>query len=93
MNNLNKTLKVNDTYTVLDNSSIASIKLNGNDVKSSVTDLSVSYTSITKDGSSDSVSIDNFTSTAGTYKIIYTVSFKHEETSITKKFTQTVTVN
>ena len=93
MNNLNKTLKVNDSYTKLDSSSVSSIKLNGSDIKNSVTDLSVSYTSITKDGSSENVSIDNFTGTAGTYKIIYTVSFKHEGTSITKKFTQTVTVN
>ncbi len=93
MNNLNITLKVDDNYTALDNSSVSSINLNGNDVKNSVTDLSVSYVSITKNDSSDTVSIDNFTATAGTYEIIYSVSFKHEETSITKKFTQTVVVN
>ena len=91
MSNLTKTLNLNDKYSYLDSSSVTSIKLNGNEIKSEVTDLNVSFTSISsKDGKS--VQIDSFTSTAGTYKVTYTVTFKHASNSTTKTFIQTVTV-
>lgn len=91
MSNLTKTLNLNDKYSYLDSSSVTSIKLNGNEIKSEVTDLNVSFTSISSnDGKS--VQIDSFTSTAGTYKVTYTVTFKHASNSTTKTFIQTVTV-
>ena len=91
MSNLTKALNLNDKYSYLDSSSVTSIKLNGNEIKSEVTDLNVSFTSISsKDGKS--VQIDSFTSTAGTYKVTYTVTFKHASNSTTKTFIQTVTV-
>ena len=91
MSNLTKTLNLNDKYSYLDSSSVTSIKLNGNEIKSEVTDLNVSFTSISgKDGKS--AQIDSFTSTAGTYKVTYTVTFKHASNSTTKTFIQTVTV-
>ena len=91
MSNLTKTLNLNDKYSYLDSSSVTSIKLNGNEIKSEVTDLNVSFASISsKDGKS--AQIDSFTSTAGTYKVTYTVTFKHASNSTTKTFIQTVTV-
>ncbi|UKI58095.1 MAG: hypothetical protein L6V81_01145 [Clostridium sp.] len=63
--------------------------LDGIDVKNVVSGLTVSYTSISGDGGP---TIDNFTATAGTYKITYTVTFKYEGKTYGKKVTQIVTV-
>ena len=77
-------------YNYLDNTSVNAIKLNGIDVKNNISDLTVSYTSISGNGGP---TIDNFTATAGTYKITYTITFKYEDKMYSKKVIQTVTVN
>ena len=90
INDLTKKIKLNDKYNYLDNTSVNAIKLNGIDVKNNISDLTVSYTSISGNGGP---TIDNFTATAGTYKITYTITFKYEDKMYSKKVIQTVTVN
>lgn len=90
INDLTKKIKLNDKYNYLDNTSVNAIKLNGIDVKNNISDLTVSYTSISGNGGP---TIDNFTTTAGTYKITYTITFKYEDKMYSKKVIQTVTVN
>lgn len=89
ISNSTKTLNLNDKYSYLDSSSVSAIMLDGIDVKNVVSGLTVSYTSISGDGGP---TIDNFTATAGTYKITYTVTFKYEGKTYGKKVTQIVTV-
>jgi len=91
MNDLNTNLTVGSTFKELSTSSITSITYKGTEIKQSVKNLSVVTSSITKDGSG-SVTPDKITETAGTYKIVYTVSFNYSSNPISKNITQTVTV-
>ena len=91
MSNLNQTLSVNDSYTILNESNVSSITLNGNDIKSEVTNLSVTLKGVTKDG--NNIDVTNLTTEAGTYKISYSVSFEYNGKKTTKNFTGTITVN
>jgi len=91
MNNLNQTLSVGSNYTILNESNVSSITLNGNDIKSEVTNLSVTLKGITKDG--NSIEVANLTAAAGTYKVSYSVSFEYNGKNTTKNFTGTITVN
>ena len=89
--NTSLNLNLNDSFHELTSSDISSIKYKGVEVKSSVTNLSVNKKSLTATGG-ESVSNDDVTKTAGTYKATYTVSFKYEGTSISKTVTQNITV-
>lgn len=93
MNGLTQSLYVGDTYTELGKSSVATITLNGSDIKSSVTNLSVITTSIKKEGSTDNITPDQITSSTGSYTVTYTVSFNYLGSTVTKTFTQNITVN
>jgi len=91
LNNLNQTLSVGNNYTILNESNVTSITLNGNDIKSEVTSLSVTLKSVTKDG--NNIEITNLTTEAGTYNVSYSVSFEYNGKTTTKNFTGTITVN
>ncbi len=92
MNGLSASLKVNDTYSVLGTSAIESITLNGTNIKSSVTNLKVGVTSITKNGAGTSISTSDITKEAGTYKVTYTITFTYNGVNTTKTKVQTVLV-
>ncbi len=90
MNSLNKTLKLNDSFTTLGPSNIDTIKYNGYDIKNAVTNLEVTTSSITRNGSV--VALENVTKEVGTVSVTYNVSFSYANNKISKKFTQTVNV-
>ena len=90
MNSLYKTLKVNDQFTELTKDNIDTIKYDGYDIKTSVSGLTVTTTSITKNGIQ--ITPSDVTKTTGTVKINYQVSFTYSGNSITKTFTQTINV-
>ncbi len=92
MNGLTGSFKVNDLFTELNTNNIETITYNGTDIKNTVTDLIVIASSIVKDGSTDVITKDNLTSTPGTYKITYTVTFNYKTATVTKTFTQTIVV-
>ena len=89
---LSTSLKVNDTYNVLGTSAIESITLNGTNIKSSVTNLKVGVTAITKNGASTSISTSDITKEAGTYRVTYTITFTYNGVNTTKTKVQTVLV-
>ena len=89
---LSTSLKVDETYNVLGTNAIESITLNGIDIKSSVSNLKVGVTSITKNGVSTSISTSDITKEAGTYKVTYTITFTHNGVNTTKTKIQTVLV-
>ena len=91
VNNLSETLSVGGTFKELSKDSISSIKYKGTEVKSNVNSLSLSTSSI-KNSQNESVTASNLTSTAGTYKATYSISFTYEGTKINKSVTQTITV-
>ena len=91
MNNLNLTLNVGATFKELNTSNVTSITYKGTEIKSSVKNLSVVTSSITN-SNNESVTPDNLTDVAGTYKVNYTVSFNYSSNPITKSVTQTITV-
>ena len=91
MSNLNQNLSVGSNYTILNESNVSSITLNGNNIKSEVTNLSVTLKGVTKDG--NSIEITNLTTEAGTYKVSYSVSFEYNGKNTTKNFTGTIIVN
>ena len=91
LNNLNQTLSVGDNYSKLTESDVNSITLNGTNIKSDVTSLTVTLKGVTKDG--NTIDVSNITAEAGTYKVSYSVSFEYLEKTITKNFTGTITVN
>lgn len=90
MNSLYKTLKVNDQFTELTKDNIDTIKYDGYDIKTSVSGLTVTTTSITKNGIQ--ITANDITKTSGTVKVNYQVSFTYSGNSITKTFTQTISV-
>ena len=90
MNSLYKTLKVNEHFTELTNENIDTIKYDGYDIKNSISNLSVITTSITKN--SKEITPADVTSSTGTVKITYSVSFTYSGNPITKTFTQTINV-
>ena len=91
MNGLTKTYNVGDTYTELNTDSIESITYKGENIKSSVSNLSVTTQSAS--GPNGSVVPSGITANAGSYKVNYSVSFTYKNNSISKSFTQNVTVN
>lgn len=94
MNGLSLVLNIGDKYKELNTSNVSSITLNGEEIKSGVSGLSVITTSIVKEGSNVNITPDELTNTSGTYKVTYTVSFSYMGSgSITRTFTQTVAVN
>lgn len=94
MNGLTMVLKVGDKYKELNTSNVESITLNGEEIKSGVSNLSVICTSISKDGSSVNLSPDEITNSSGTYNIKYEVSFSYMgSATVSRTFTQTVAVN
>ena len=90
MNSLNKTLKLNESFTSLTPSNIDTIKYNGYDIKNAVTNLEVITSSITRNGYV--VAPENVTKEVGSVSVTYTVSFTYSSTVITKTFTQTINV-
>ena len=93
MNGLTLTLTVGDAYTPLNSNNVEVITYDGNDIKNDITNLTVTISSIVKDGTTDAVTKENLTTQPGTYKITYTVTFNYKTlTNITKTFTQTVAV-
>ena len=89
---LSQSLNVSQSYTSLNESNVSSIKLNGEEIKSNVTNLSVKLTSITNSLSTP-IDVSKITEIAGTYKVTYSVTFEYNGKNITKSFTQTVIVN
>ena len=89
---LSLTLNVGDAYSTLNSSNISSITLKGEDVKANVNNLNTSVTSITNQLGTP-VDASKITETAGTYKVNYSVTFTHNDISVNKSFTQTITVN
>ena len=89
---LSTSLKIDETYNVLGTNAIESITLNGIDIKSSVTNLKVGITSITKNGVSTSISTSDITKSAGTYRVTYTITFTYNGVNTTKTKVQTVLV-
>ena len=89
---LSTSLKVDETYNVLGTNAIESITLNGIDIKSSVNNLKVGVTSITKNGVSTNISTSDITKEAGTYKVTYTITFTHNGVNTAKTKIQTVLV-
>ena len=90
MSGLTQTLAVGSSYSELNSSSITSITYKGEDIKANVSNLSVTTGTITSE--TGSTTPDQITKEAGTYKVNYSVSFVYKGTSVTKSFTQTVTV-
>ena len=93
MSGLNQSLSVGSKYSTLTKSAVTNITLkNVGDITSSVTALTVDTTGISKEGGSSNIAEEDVTSSAGTYKVNYSVSFVYNGKSVTKSFTQTVTV-
>ena len=92
MSNLNLTLNKNDSFEELNKNSITSIKYDNVEIKQSVSNLSVITASITKDGSSSSVTPNDLTSNTGTYTITYSITFVYNGATINKSINQTVVV-
>ena len=90
MNSLYKTMKVNDQFTELSSIDIDTIKYNSYDIKNSITGLTVVTNTITRNGLT--INPSDVTTTTGTVKIDYTVSFSYSGNPITKTFTQTIIV-
>ena len=91
MNNLSLNLALKAAYSELNSSNITSITYKSNDIKSQVTNLSVTTSSVSKsDGTS--IAPNQITQEAGTYKVVYSVSFVYSGKNITKSFTQNITV-
>lgn len=90
MSGLTQTLAVGSSYSELNSSSITSITYKGEDIKANVSNLTVTTGTITSE--TGSTTPDQITKEAGTYKVNYSVSFVYKGTSVTKSFTQTVTV-
>lgn len=94
MSNLDVTYNVGDSFNELNASNITSITLNGTEIKSSVSGLSVVTTSISKEGSEETMTPQSITASAGKYKVVYSVSFNYNGgNTINKSFTQNITVN
>ncbi|MBQ4570865.1 MAG: hypothetical protein IJB21_04130, partial [Bacilli bacterium] len=81
---------VNDQFTELTPSNVDTIKYDGYDIKSSISELTVTTTSITKNGIQ--ITPSDVTKTTGTVKINYQVSFTYSGNSVSKSFTQTISV-
>ena len=90
MNGLNQVIKVGDKLSELTSSAIDSIKYKSTDIKTDVTGLNVSVTNVTKDNNKTEFSKIN--TSAGTYKITYSVTFTYKSKSISKTFTQSILV-
>ena len=90
MNSLYKSLKVNEEFTELTKDNIDTIKYDGYDIKSSISGLSVVTTSITKN--SKEITPADVTTSTGTVKVNYSVSFTYAGNPISKTFTQTINV-
>ena len=80
-------LKVGDSFTELNSSSVTAITYKGSNIKSEVTNLSVTTSSI-----SGNLTPQQVTEKEGSVTITYTVSFTYSGSSITKTVTQTVNV-
>ena len=83
-------MKVNDQFTELSSIDIDTIKYNSYDIKNSITGLTVVTNTITRNGLT--INPSDVTTTTGTVKIDYTVSFSYSGNPITKTFTQTIIV-
>ncbi len=92
MMGLSQTLKVGDKYSTLTKSAIESITLNGNSILGEVTGLTVDATNISKEGGSSNVAESDVTTSAGTYKTTYGVSFIYKGKSVYRTFIQTTAV-
>ena len=92
MNGLTQTLSVGAKYTTLTKSAVDSITLDGKDIKSNCTSLSVDTINISKEGGSSNVAEEDVTSSSGTYKASYGVSFVYGGKSVYRTFTQTIVV-
>ena len=90
MNGLNQVIKVGDKLSELTSSAIDSIKYKSTDIKTDVTGLNVSVTNVTKDNNKTEFSKIN--TSAGTYKITYSVTFTYKSKSISRTFTQSILV-
>ena len=90
MNSLYKTLKVNDQFTELTKDNVDTIKYNGYDIKTSISNLTVTTSSITKN--TKDITASEVTNSTGTVKVNYIVSFTYAGNPITKSFTQTINV-
>lgn len=90
MNSLNKTMALNESFTSLTPENIDTIKYDGYDIKNAVSDLTVSISSITKNG--QSIQESEITSSVGTTYVKYTLSFTYASNKATKTFTQTINV-
>ena len=93
MSGLSQSLKVKDSFTELGTFAIDSIKYKDTEIKAEVKNLSVVTTSITKEGETNSIPPKDLTLNAGTYKVIYTVTFTYKTLLVTRTFTQTVGVS
>ena len=94
MNSLNINLNKGDNYNELTSSAVASVTLNGEDIKTQISNLSVVTTSISKvNDNSWNGTPNDITNSTGTYSVVYTVSFDHLGSGVNKTFTQTVTVS
>ena len=94
VNGLTSTIALNGQYNELNQDAIASIIYKSNDIKSSVTNLSMVTTSITKENDTTWKGTPNeIPVAAGTYKITYTITFNYLNNSISKTVIQTITVS
>ncbi len=84
--------KIGENYKELGTSYIDGITLNGSSILSSVTNLKVAATNVTK-SSGKSISLSEITNEAGTYKVTYTITFTYNGVNTTKTKVQTVTVS
>jgi len=91
MSGLTQVLKVGSTFTELNKNYIDSIKLNDQDIKSQVTNLSVITSTITKSDGTN-IAPDQITSSTGNYNVTYSISFVYNGKSIIKSVVQTITV-
>ena len=87
---MDNNIKVGDKLSELTSSAIDSIKYKSTDIKTDVTGLNVSVTNVTKDNNKTEFSKIN--TSAGTYKITYSVTFTYKSKSISKTFTQSILV-
>ena len=79
---MDNNIKVGDKLSELTSSAIDSIKYKSTDIKTDVTGLNVSVTNVTKDNNKTEFSKIN--TSAGTYKITYSVTFTYKSKSISK---------
>ena len=91
MNNLNVTLANKATYNELKASNVTAITYKGTDIKSEVTNLTVTTASVSKEDGTK-ITPNQITENNGKYKVVYSVSFVYSGTSITKSFTQNIVV-